>query len=88
MNVCLVRPTPELVSSFGIWGFALAKLQSFEAPKKVPENVELKYLNDESLALLFSFTADTNKPQNEVEVNRLDNQALVRYYESEWRRFE
>jgi predicted membrane-bound spermidine synthase len=27
-------------------------------------------------------------PDEEVEVNRLDNQALVRYYETEWRRFE
>jgi spermidine synthase len=24
----------------------------------------------------------------EVEINRLDNQALVRYYESEWRQYE
>jgi hypothetical protein len=23
-----------------------------------------------------------------VEINRLDNQALVRYYEGEWRKFE
>jgi len=23
-----------------------------------------------------------------VQINRLDNQALVRYYEGEWRRFE
>jgi len=23
-----------------------------------------------------------------VEINRLDNQALVRYYEGEWKRFE
>jgi predicted membrane-bound spermidine synthase len=28
------------------------------------------------------------RPDEEIEVNRLDNQALVRYYESEWRRFE
>ena len=27
-------------------------------------------------------------PDGEIEVNRLDNQALVRYYETEWRRFE
>jgi predicted membrane-bound spermidine synthase len=23
-----------------------------------------------------------------VEINRLDNQSLVRYYEAEWRRYE
>jgi predicted membrane-bound spermidine synthase len=38
---------------------------------------------------MFEFSADTALPVNEeIEINRLDNQALVRYYESEWRRFE
>ncbi len=38
---------------------------------------------------MFEFSADTNLPKDEeIEINRLDNQALVRYYESEWRRFE
>lgn len=83
-----VKPYQTTVPSFGIWGYALAKLQPFEAPKKVPENVELKFLNDDSLALLFNFTADTSRPNEEIEINRLDNQALVRYYEAEWRRFE
>ncbi len=83
-----VKPYQTTVPSFGIWGYALAKMQPFDAPKKVPENIELKFLNDESLALLFNFTAETTRPDEEIEVNRLDNQALVRYYEAEWRRFE
>ncbi len=37
---------------------------------------------------MFEFPKDTSRPDEPVEVNRLDNQALVRYYESEWRRFE
>jgi predicted membrane-bound spermidine synthase len=37
---------------------------------------------------MFEFSADTSLPNEEIEINRLDNQALVRYYESEWRRFE
>jgi predicted membrane-bound spermidine synthase len=36
---------------------------------------------------LFHFPVDVAPVEN-VEINRLDNQALVRYYESEWRRFE
>jgi spermidine synthase len=83
-----VKPYQTTVPSFGIWGYALAKLQPFETPNKVSTNVELKFLNDESLALLFNFTADTSRPNEEIEINRLDNQALVRYYEAEWRRFE
>ena len=84
-----VKPYQTTVPSFGIWGYALAKLQPFETPKKLPANVEMKFLNENSFASLFDFPTDTTLPQGEeIEINRLDNQALVRYYESEWRRFE
>lgn len=84
-----VKPYQTTVPSFGIWGYALAKLQPFETPTKLPESVELKFLNEKSFASLFDFSADTSlSPNEEIEINRLDNQALVRYYEAEWRRFE
>ncbi|MGI9055320.1 MAG: polyamine aminopropyltransferase [Pyrinomonadaceae bacterium] len=84
-----VKPFNTTVPSFGIWGYALAKLQPFETPQKPPENIELKFLNDQTFASMFEFSADTDLPKNEeIEINRLDNQALVRYYETEWRRFE
>jgi spermidine synthase len=84
-----VKPYNTTVPSFGIWGYALAKLQPFETPQKPPDNIELKFLNEQTFASLFEFSADTALPNNEeIEINRLDNQALVRYYESEWRRFE
>ncbi len=83
-----VKPYQTTVPSFGIWGYALAKLQPYEMPTKLPENIELKFLNEQTFASMFEFSADTNLPDEEIEINRLDNQALVRYYESEWRRFE
>jgi spermidine synthase len=83
-----VKPYQTAVPSFGIWGYALAKLQPFDAPVKPPENIELKFLNEKSFASMFDFSADTSLPNEEIEINRLDNQALVRYYEAEWRRFE
>jgi spermidine synthase len=83
-----VKPYQTTVPSFGIWGYALAKLQPFDAPQKLPENIELKFLNDKSFASMFEFSSDTSLPKEEIEINRLDNQALVRYYETEWRRFE
>ena len=84
-----VKPYQTTVPSFGVWGYALAKLEPFDAPTKLPENIEMKFLNDQTLAAMFEFSADTDLPKNEeIEVNRLDNQALVRYYEAEWRRFE
>ena len=83
-----VKPYQTTVPSFGVWGYALAKLQPFDAPTKLPENIELKFLNDQTLASMFEFSADTDLPNEKIEINRLDNQALVRYYEAEWRRFE
>jgi len=83
-----VRPYQTAVPSFGIWGYALAKLQPFESPQKPPANLELHFLTDNSFASMFEFPADTSRPPGEIEINRLDNQALVRYYEAEWRRFE
>lgn len=83
-----VKPYQATVPSFGVWGYALAKLQSFETPSKPPSDIELKFLNDNSFAAMFDFPKDMLPPDEEIEINRLDNQALVRYYESEWRRFE
>ncbi len=83
-----VKPYQTTVPSFGIWGYALAKLEPFETPAKLSDNIELKFLNEKTFASMFEFSADTDLPNEEIEINRLDNQALVRYYESEWRRFE
>ena len=84
----VVRPYQTTVPSFGIWGYALCKLEPFDAPATAPKNMELKFMDDSAMQSLFVFPADVAKPDIEIEVNRLDNQALVRYYEAEWRRFE
>jgi len=83
-----VRPYQTTVPSFGVWGYALAKMEPFERPEDPPAGIELKFLNHESFASMFEFSSDMKRPDGEIEVNRLDNQALVRYYEAEWRRFE
>ena len=83
-----VKPYQTTVPSFGVWGYALAKMQPFEAPTKPPSRVDLHFLNDDSFASMFKFPTDTSRPDEEIEINRLDNQSLVRYYEAEWRRFE
>jgi spermidine synthase len=81
-----VKPYQTSVPSFGIWGYALARTESFETPQTAPKN--LKFLDDGAMQSLFVFPADIARPNEEIEINRLDNQALVRYYEAEWRRFE
>ena len=85
----VVRPYQIAVPSFGVWGFALASPRPFPIPSsadftRAPPG--LRCLNAQTMPALFEFSADTG-PLN-VEVNRLDNQSLVRYYESEWRKWE
>jgi spermidine synthase len=79
-----VKPYHAAVPSFGIWGFALGRRTPFDAPTHAPRG--LRFLDDEMMAALFVLPADL-KPVP-VEVNRLDNQVLVRYYESEWRHWD
>lgn len=79
-----VHPYQTSVPSFGVWGFALARLQAFEPPKLAPQG--LRFLDDRAMAGLFLLSTDISPVP--VEINRLDNQALVRYYEAEWKRFE
>jgi spermidine synthase len=83
-----VKQYATTVPSFGVWGYALVKAVPFQAPKSPPPDIELKFLNDESFASMFDLSKDLLAPDGEIEVNRLDNQALVRYYETEWRRYE
>jgi spermidine synthase len=80
-----VRPYYTAVPSFGVWGFALARRAPFDVPAHAPQ-VALKFLDDASLPAMFMLSADLGPVP--VEVNRLDNQSLVRYYEAEWRRYE
>jgi spermidine synthase len=79
-----VKPYQTLVPSFGVWGFALARLAPFDPPTKAPSG--LRFLDDQAMAALFVLPSDLSPLP--VEINRLDNQALVRYYESEWKRYE
>jgi len=78
------RPYHAAVPAFGIWGFNLARLAPFELPTHAPPG--LRFLTDSALTAMFDMPADLSPLP--VEVNRLDNQILVRYYDSEWRRWE
>jgi spermidine synthase len=79
-----VRPYYTAVPSFGLWGYALARGSVFEVPRNPPPG--LKFLDEQTLAAMFTLSKDIERVP--VEINRLDNQVLVRYYEGEWRKFE
>lgn len=80
-----VRAYQTPVPSFGVWGFALAKQLPFEPPTTAP-NVALRFLNAEAMTAMFTMPADMGPVP--VELNQLDNQVLVRYYEREWKRWQ
>jgi spermidine synthase len=75
-----VRPYQATVPSFGVWGFALARQHPFAAPAQV--RVATRFLDVPTLTSMFVFPRDMAAVP--VEINRLDNQMLVRYYEEEW----
>jgi len=73
-------PYHVYVPSFGEWGYVLAGKGSY-IPPQVPKG--LRFLDQNSLAGLFQFPADMAAVP--VEPNKLNDQALVRYYDKEWR---
>ena len=77
-----VRPYRAGVPSFGEWGFLLAARREFELPATVPETC--RFLSAEFLPNLFNLPKDVMLAEgDEVEINRLNTQSLVRYYERE-----
>lgn len=69
------------VPSFGEWGFVLGTVEApYRPPLRLPEG--LRFLTTATLPSLFEFPADMSRV--DAEPNRLDTQALVRYYEAEW----
>ena len=77
----VATPYHALVPSFGEWGFVLAGRRVYQAPASYP--VETRFLTSEVTPTLFQFPKDMARV--DAEVNRLNNQVLVRYFENEWR---
>jgi spermidine synthase len=75
------RPYHAFVPSFGEWGFVLAKRETFAVPSVAPPGQ--RFLDGPTMEALFRLGPDLGPV--DVEPNRLNNQALVRYYEEEWR---
>jgi spermidine synthase len=75
-------PYHALVPSFGEWGYVIASRAPYVPPGRY--GPELKFLTAEIEPALFSFPKDMARVP--AEVNRLNNQVLVQYYEQEWKR--
>jgi spermidine synthase len=77
------EPYHALVPSFGEWGYVLVAHEA--AGRRRPLPTGLQFLDDATLELLPRFPPDMARLP--VEVNRLNNQVLVHYYEEEWGRW-
>ena len=75
-------PYHTYVPSFGEWGFILGSPEGNFSP---PEHysLPLRYLNREVTHEMFTFPPDM--PRVAVEANHLNDQALVRYFDEDWR---
>jgi len=73
-------PYHVYVPSFGEWGFTLVG-NSWRPPPSLPAG--LRFLTVAQIPPLFDFPEDMKPVQ--ADVNRLNDQILVRYYEKEWK---
>lgn len=76
----LTAPYHLYVPSFGEWGFIVATREPFRTPRKFVPG--LKFVGPDTIDSLFLFPPDMGPVK--TEVNRLNNQILVRYFEEEW----
>ncbi|BCB27242.1 polyamine aminopropyltransferase 1 [Sulfurimicrobium lacus] len=74
-------PYHALVPSFGEWGYVIASHQPYVQPDHYSAN--LRFVSSDLTPTLFQFPKDM--APMETEINRLNNQALVHYYEAEWK---
>lgn len=79
----VTEPYHAYVPSFGEWGYILASPRPLTGELRLPAG--LRFLSGENFHTLFEFPPDMDRVP--AEVNRLNNQALVRYYEQEWGRY-
>lgn len=86
-----VTPYHAAVPTFGVWGFALAKVvQASDAtsdrwtlpPTLSAEIQGLRFLNRSTMPSLFDLPVD--QQPLDVPPNRLNDQNLIRLYDSEW----
>lgn len=73
-------PYHVYVPAFGDWGYILVSNHEFKMPEKFPDG--LKFLNTEVAKTLLVFPQDMIVASHDI--NKLNNQILVRYFEEEW----
>lgn len=78
-----VKPYLTYVPAFGLWGFHLVAKSIPNENYHLPSR--LKYLSLDLIPSLYEIPQDIAYVK--TDVNALNNQALVRYFEDEWQRY-
>lgn len=73
-------PYHAYIPAFGEWGFVLASHQKISVPKKFLPG--LKFISPEEVQNMVRFPQDMDRVP--TEINRLNNQVLVQYFDEEW----
>lgn len=73
-------PYHAYVPSFGEWGYVIATQGIYTPPAQYPAG--LKYVSQDTAREMFHFPGDMSKVATKIQ--RLDDQALVRYFDKEW----
>lgn len=71
------------VPSFGEWGFVIASHKPYIQPIKYPDG--LRYVSVETAGEMFHFPSDM--AWVETKIQRLDDQALIHYFDEEWSQY-
>ncbi len=79
-----VRPYHASVPTFGEWGFILAATGPLPQELRLSTNLigPSRFLDDKVLNNLFELPRDMQRVK--TEINQLNNQMLVHYYDQEW----
>lgn len=81
-----IAPYHLNVPSFGEWGFVLASHERETLSQTRHPLPNTRFLNPDTENTLFVFPNDLKRPE-EIEINQLNTQRLVRYYTTSYRQF-
>jgi spermidine synthase len=79
----LTTPYHTYVPSFGEWGFVIASHKPYTQPQHYPDG--LRYVSVETAGEMFHFPSDMARV--ETKIQRLDDQALIHYFDEEWSQY-
>lgn len=76
-------PYHTYIPAFGEWGFVIASHKPYTQPEQYPSG--LRYMSVETAREMFHFPSDMSWV--ETKIQRLDDQALIHYFDEEWSQY-